>query len=94
MSLVQLPKKSTRVRNRDFSEPNSITGRDAYIVAKALVYAIETIEGLPERRQEGSDCQAMKAIFETLFNPSVRKAITGGVCLHLRQEDGRDLRTA
>jgi hypothetical protein len=35
----------------------SITGRDHYRVVKALLYAIETIEALPQRRQEWSDYQ-------------------------------------
>ena len=30
----------------------SITGRDNYIILKALAYAIKTIQSLPENRQE------------------------------------------
>jgi hypothetical protein len=92
MAIVSLSKKSTRVTNRGFVEPNSITGRDAYIVAKALVYAVETIEALPERWQEWSDCQDMKAILETSCSSRMRETITAGVRLHLYQEGGCDLR--
>lgn len=33
-----------------------ITGRDGYIVCKALAYAIAYIQSLPKERQEYSDC--------------------------------------
>ena len=42
----------------------NVTGRDGYIVAKALAYAILTIESLPEERQEYSDCLDMRALLE------------------------------
>ena len=43
------------------SQPASheITGRDGYILAKALAYAIATIQSLPVIRQEASDCDDM-----------------------------------
>jgi hypothetical protein len=44
------------------TEQKSITGRDGYIMCKALAYAIETIERLPTRWQEWSDKEDMKAL--------------------------------
>ena len=41
---------------------SSVTGRDQHIVCNALAYAITTIECLPERWQEASDCEDMKAL--------------------------------
>jgi hypothetical protein len=46
-----------------------ITGRDGFIICKALAYAIETIERLPEQWQEWSDKEDMKRLLD---------AITGG----------------
>ena len=43
-----------------------ITGRDDYLVRKALAYAIETIEGLPKRWQEQSDQQQMLLLLESM----------------------------
>jgi hypothetical protein len=40
-----------------------VTGRDDYIIRKALAYAITTIRGLPEHRQEWSDLQDMVGLF-------------------------------
>jgi hypothetical protein len=39
-----------------------ITGRDGYIIAKALAYAIEAIGRLPEEAQEASDREDMIAL--------------------------------
>jgi hypothetical protein len=39
-----------------------ITGRDSWIIARALAIAIETIEHLPRERQPQSDCEDMAAI--------------------------------
>lgn len=50
----------------------NITGRDTYIICKALAYAILTIERLPTQWQEWSDCQDMKAILEaTISDPDM-----------------------
>jgi hypothetical protein len=43
---------------------NGITGRDGYIICKALAYAIETIERLPQRWQELGDLEDMKLILD------------------------------
>jgi hypothetical protein len=57
-------------------------------MAKALAYAIETIEALPERWQEESDCQDMKMIFEVMFDAWMRQTVTYSARLHLFQEGG------
>ena len=44
----------------------NVTGRDGYLVRKALAYAIETIEGLPKRWQEQSDQQQMLRLLEAM----------------------------
>jgi hypothetical protein len=43
-------------------KPTSITGRDGYIIAQALAYAIVAIDQLPEERQEFSNQQGMRAL--------------------------------
>lgn len=47
-------------RSRPVSADGGITGRDNYIILKALAYAIAVIEALPIERQEGSDCADMR----------------------------------
>jgi hypothetical protein len=65
-------------------EPNdSVTGRDGYIVAKALAYAIDAIEAQPRRWQEWSDCQDMKAILATIFGSSMCAMVINSARLHL-----------
>jgi hypothetical protein len=44
--------------------PASVTGRDGYLVLQALAYAITTIEGLPEDRQEYSNKEQMKRLLD------------------------------
>jgi hypothetical protein len=41
-----------------------ITGRDGYIMMKALAYAIEAIESLPMRWQEVNDKDDMKLLLD------------------------------
>ena len=44
----------------------SVTGRDGYIMAKALAYAIACIDGLPEERREVSNrCDMVALLFST-----------------------------
>jgi hypothetical protein len=43
-----------------------ITGRDRLILCKALAYAIETIENLPDQWQEVSDKEDMIALLDAL----------------------------
>lgn len=49
-------------RSRRVSADGGITGRDAYIMVKALGYAIASIAALPEDRQEESDCYDMRTL--------------------------------
>ncbi len=51
---------------------NDVTGRDGYIIAKALCYAIAFIDTLPFERRESSDRDDMVAILiETV--PAVQR---------------------
>jgi hypothetical protein len=51
----------TKLRpNRDGTPGRSITGRDGYILAQALAYAITAIERLPEQLREYSNQEDMK----------------------------------
>jgi len=88
MPKIVKPTQKSTAWPRTRSYPNSITGRDRYIMAKALAYAIETIEALPERWQEESDCQDMKMIFEVMFDAWMRQTVTYSARLHLFQEGG------
>jgi hypothetical protein len=54
-----------------------ITGRDTYIIAKALIYAITYIQSLPERRQEWSDMADMCGIVKALPNDALSNLKTG-----------------
>jgi hypothetical protein len=83
MSLTSFPEKSTHVTNRGFVEPESITGRDGYIVALALAYAILAIEALPDRWQERSNCSDMKAIFAARVTEQMRAILTESAQFHL-----------
>jgi len=83
MSISSHSEKSTHVTNRGFVEPDSITGRDGYIVAQALAYAILVIEALPDRWQEASNCLDMKAIFEAMTDERMRAILTESARFHL-----------
>jgi hypothetical protein len=87
-SVISLPRKSSR----SVTDPGGVTGRDGYIVAKALAYAIEAIEALPKGWQEWSDCRDMQAILAASCSRRMRNTITTGVRLHLFQEDVYSLR--
>ena len=52
--------------NRSTKVPHNVTGRDDFIEAKALIYAIACIQNLPEERQEWSDMRDMCAIARTI----------------------------
>jgi hypothetical protein len=66
-----------------------ITGRDCYIVARALVYAVETIKSLPCRRQEISECEEMEKILAMITNGPTRRDLTENVRRHLSRELNR-----
>jgi hypothetical protein len=65
-----------------------ITGRDGYILAKSLAYAITAIKMLPERWQEWSDKEDMKLFFEVAIPSTLRVAVMNSAHHHLRQELG------
>ncbi len=44
-----------------------MTTREIYVMAKALAYAIKTIESMPQRWQEWSDKEDMKIILHQYF---------------------------
>lgn len=70
MSVVAFSEK--RPRSAKFG----ITGRDGFIIAKALAYAIEANGALPEHLQEWSDCEDMKKIFEAMFSKDMREIVS------------------
>ncbi len=49
------------------SKIKSITGRDGYVVAKALYSSIKYTESLPPELRERSDCKDVKAILLATF---------------------------
>jgi len=50
----------------DNTDAQDITGRDHWLLCKALAYAIETIGRLPKRWQERSDRQDMIKLLDAL----------------------------
>ena len=74
---------SSPARQRD-QRPGGVTGRDAYIAAQALIYAIEAIGELPDWRQEKSNARDMQRLLEYLApNPQQRQHMTKSVRWHL-----------
>jgi hypothetical protein len=55
----------------------NVTGRDGYIVCKALAYAIAAIEHLPERWQEHSDKEDMRALLNAFARHRSQYFMTG-----------------
>jgi len=55
------------LEDRIMSKPSDITGRDTYIIAKALAYGITTIDHLPKERQEGSDRDDMERLLAAML---------------------------
>ncbi|RCW83461.1 hypothetical protein [Paracoccus lutimaris] len=65
----------------------SVTGRDGYIVVKALIYAIARIQSLPEDRQEYSDMLDMCTVLHDLdFPQSMLDMIHSDVEHHMQRE--------
>jgi hypothetical protein len=56
-----------------------VTGRDGYIIAKALAYAISVIDALPQGRQEGSDREDMARLLAAMRS----NHLMGGARAHL-----------
>lgn len=48
---------------------DSITGRDSYLMRKALMYAIGVIDRLPLKEQDASDRDDMKEVLDALVRP-------------------------
>jgi hypothetical protein len=66
-----------------YIEREGITGRDAYIVRKALAYAIASIGSLPNDGREESDRLDMVAILKVVCpDPVVRQALVLDVQNH------------
>ncbi len=62
----------------------NITGRDGYIMAQALAYAIEAIEHLPDDWQEWSDKEDMKSLLNARWKV-IAKDLRIGARGHLEQ---------
>jgi len=61
---------ATNPRKAAPPQPEGVTGRDGYIVAKALAYAIATIDALPFRWREGSDADDRRRLLRAHFSKS------------------------
>lgn len=61
----------------------SVTGRDGYETAKALAYAIEIINLLPQRWQEASDRLDMKKLLRAGAPASMREMATESAGHHI-----------
>jgi hypothetical protein len=62
----------------------NITGRDNIIIAKALAYAITTIDSLPRVRQEGSDRDDMLDLLSAMVpDEAQRSEIMQGARRHM-----------
>ena len=48
-----------------------VTGRDTHIIAKALVYAVQAIDALPERNRENSDQADMNHLLHAIVDSDV-----------------------
>jgi hypothetical protein len=84
MTIIPLPRKqSTTKSNAGPSMRNSVTGRNNFILAQALVYVVETIERLPDRWQEQSNAADMRALLEVLVSPAMAEILREGVGAHL-----------
>jgi len=65
------------------TEKPSVTGRDAYIMAKALAYAIACIDGLPEERREVSNrCDMVALLYAAVPDPLERERLARSVEVH------------
>ncbi len=65
---------------------NNVTGRDGYIIANALMYAICTIQNLPEDRQEWSDMRDMCDLVKHMCSRGMLEAFKLSVKGHTGKE--------
>ena len=56
---------------------DGITGRDGYIIAKALRYACEAIDRLPVDQQETSDWDDMIRLLNAMKSPELALMLNG-----------------
>jgi hypothetical protein len=61
-----------------------VTGRDRLLVARALAYAIVSIERLPKEWREATDQRDMKTLLNT-FPPKLVKIVMIGARSHLER---------
>jgi hypothetical protein len=62
----QAAERQKAYRERQVEIRKGVTGRDNYILAKALAYASQAIDMLPRRWQERSDCEDMLTILAVM----------------------------
>jgi hypothetical protein len=68
-----------------------VTGRDRRIIAKALVYAIQAIDALPERNRENSDQADMNRLLHAIVDSDVDLEIfIQGARRHLTAGNGSE----
>jgi hypothetical protein len=60
-----------------------ITGRDGYIIAQALAYAVEAIAALPDKWLERSNLEDMKCILAATTDEWTAQHLREGACRHL-----------
>jgi hypothetical protein len=65
-TLVAIRNRRLKMNKSPKSKSQSIAGRDGYVMAQALAYAIEAIEHLPDKWQEWSNKEDMKLLLNTL----------------------------
>jgi hypothetical protein len=61
---------------------DDVTGRDGYVTAKALAYAIAYIDSLPEKQREASDRDDMRRILVAKVSSSNLKLLCDTVEKH------------
>jgi hypothetical protein len=65
------------------TEEPSVTGRDGFVMAQALAYAIVCIDSLPEEKQERSNRDDMVALLHAMVpDPVQRERFARGVEAH------------
>ena len=87
------PPKPRTMINQESEKPRSqkgmanVTGRDGYIVRKALAYAISVISALPEERQEESDRDDMEKLLHAMGGAGAGEHALRGARCHMGFEE-------